>query len=62
MMHLKNGNRIVKKPKNHFKVLQVNKGNSDFRSSHLATLQEINDHSPDVAIIGESNMKEEDKL
>ena len=59
-MHSANGNRKASKIKSHYKVLILNKGNSDFRSSYLNLFDEIQDHTPDLAVIGEANIKTDD--
>ena len=60
MMHMRNGNRKEKKIKTHFKIYQVNKGNSDFGSFCINLHEEVSKSNADLAIISEANFSKDD--
>ena len=61
LMHAMNGNRYVKSNvKSHLKIAQINKGNSNFRTKLNNILSLIEKEKPDILVVSEANMEEND--
>ena len=60
IMHMTNGNKKTKKTKTHYKIYQVNKGNSDFGTFVVNLSEEVKESKADLAIISEANYDEKD--
>ena len=61
MMHMKNGNREKEKKYTHYKLLNINKGNSDFKTYQDELKKVINDKKADIVTITESNLGKNDE-
>ena len=58
IQHALNGNRKSQKIKNHFKIMQLNTGLSNWDTCQDMVQLEVEQAKADIAIIGESNMLE----
>ena len=61
IMKMVNGNIRRKKTKTHLKVLQINKGNSSYKTKANLIHQILVENQSDVAVIGEANLNRDDK-
>ena len=61
MMHMKNGNREKEKKYTHYKLLNINKGNSDFKTYQDELKKVINDKKVDIVTITKSNLSKNDE-